>query len=78
MLRPSYGYMSASKCQFIFLIIFWYSHDKVKPEPVLRGFIADLCVIIRWPHSPRAGRLLEQGSDERDMARAYYDPVGYP
>ena len=51
--------------------------DQVKPETVLRGFIADLCGIINWAHSPREDRYGSNGSDEREMARAYYDRVGY-
>lgn len=53
-------------------------HDKVKPETVLCGFIADLCAIVSWAHAPREDRYCSNGSDERDMARAYYDRVGYP
>lgn len=52
--------------------------DGVKPEVVLRGFIADLCGIMNWAHSPRADGYSSNGSDERDKAEAYYDRVGYP
>ena len=51
--------------------------DQVEPELVLRGFIADLCGIINWARSPRADGYNSNGSDERDMAEAYYERVGY-
>lgn len=53
-------------------------HDGVKPEVVLRGFIADLCGIMNWAHNPRADGYSSNGSDERDLAERYYDRVGYP
>lgn len=46
-------------------------YHKVKPETVLRGFIADLCEL-------RTDEYSTNGSDERLMARAYYNRVGYP
>jgi hypothetical protein len=49
--------------------------DGVTPEQVLRGFIADLAGIMNWAASPRADGY---SSDERSMAREYYDRVGYP
>ena len=52
--------------------------DMVTPERVLRGFIADLCGIISWASCPRADGYCSNGSDERDMAREYYERVGYP
>jgi len=52
--------------------------DQVKPEVVLRGFIADLCGIVSWASDPRADGYCSNGSDERDYAAAYYDRVGYP
>lgn len=52
--------------------------DRVSPDRVLRGFIADLCGIINWKSYPRADQYSSNGSDERDFARAYYDRVGYP
>jgi hypothetical protein len=52
--------------------------DMVAPEVVLRGFIADLCGIISWCSNPRSDGYSSNGSDERSMARAYYDRVGYP
>ena len=48
------------------------------PEVVLRGFIADLCEIISWHSAPRADGYSSNGSDERRMAREYYERVGYP
>lgn len=52
--------------------------DGVKPEVVLRGFIADLCEIISWQSSPRKDGYSSNGSDERRMARAYYERCGWP
>lgn len=52
-------------------------YDMVKPETVLRGFIADLCGLINWISSPRDDRYSSNGSDERSYAQAYYDRVGY-
>jgi hypothetical protein len=52
--------------------------DQVKPEVVLRGFIADLCGLISWANDPRPDGYCSNGSDERDYAAAYYDRVGYP
>jgi len=52
--------------------------DGVTPETVLRGFIADLAGIINWTKAPRADGYGSNGSDERMMAQAYYDRVGYP
>ena len=52
--------------------------DGVKPETVLRGFIADLCGIMNWAKNPRADGYSSNGSDERTMARDYYERVGYP
>jgi hypothetical protein len=52
--------------------------DKTDPETVLRGFIADLCEIISWADRPRTDGYNSNGSDERGMARAYYERVGYP
>jgi hypothetical protein len=52
--------------------------DGVKPETVLRGFIADLCGIMNWAKSPRADGYSSNGSDERTRAREYYERVGYP
>ena len=51
---------------------------RVTPEIVLRGFIADLTGIMNFVSSPRADGYSSNGSDERDMARAYYERVGYP
>jgi hypothetical protein len=52
--------------------------DGVTPQVVLRGFIADLAGIINWADAPRADLYSSNGSDERDMAQAYYERVGYP
>ncbi len=52
--------------------------DGVTPDTVLRGFIADLCAIENWASAPRTDGYGNNGSDERDMARAYYERVGYP
>lgn len=49
--------------------------DEVEPETVLRGFIADLAEIMNWVSNPREDNYC---SDERRMARDYYDRVGYP
>lgn len=52
--------------------------DGIEPETVLRGFIADLCYIINWAKNPRKDGYSSNGSDERRMAREYYERVGYP
>mgnify|MGYP000851611983 CR=1 FL=1 len=52
--------------------------DGVAPERVLRGFIADLAGIMNWAANPRTDGYSSNGSDERSMAREYYDRVGYP
>lgn len=52
--------------------------DKVEPEQVLRGFIADLAEITSWANNPRKDGYSTNGSDERMMARQYYERVGYP
>jgi hypothetical protein len=52
--------------------------DGVTPEIVLRGFIADLCGLMNWQANPRADGYSSNGSDERHMAQAYYERVGYP
>ncbi len=52
--------------------------DLQKPEAVLRGFIADLAGIVNWQSNPRTDGYSSNGSDERDMAQAYYNRVGYP
>ena len=46
--------------------------DKVSPETVLRGFIADLCEIRRSADEPREDGYQSNGSDERMLARQYY------
>ena len=52
--------------------------DSVTPEIVLRGFIADLAGIMNWQADPRTDGYSSNGSDERGMAQAYYERVGYP
>ncbi len=52
--------------------------DGTDPQTVLRGFIADLCEIMNWASDPREDGYCSNGSDERMMARAYYERVGYP
>ena len=52
--------------------------DGIEPAVVLRGFIADLCEIVSWHSAPRADGYSSNGSDERGMAREYYERVGYP
>ena len=52
--------------------------DGVAPEQVLRGFIADLSQIMNWVAEPRTDGYCSNGSDERRMAMAYYERVGYP
>ena len=52
--------------------------DGVTPETVLRGFIADLAGIVNWAANPRVDGYSSNGSDERMMARDYYERVGYP
>ena len=52
--------------------------DGVTPETVLRGFIADLAGIVNWAAHPRTDGYSSNGSDERLMARDYYERVGYP
>lgn len=52
--------------------------DQVTPDIVLRGFIADVCALMNWARDPRADGYSSNGSDERDMAYAYYERVGYP
>lgn len=45
--------------------------DKVSPEHVLTGFIADLC------HLNGPSPYCTRGSDERMYAEQYYDRCGY-
>ncbi len=47
------------------------------PETVLRGFIADLCGIRNRARGPRPDGLCSHGSDEREMAWAYFERCGY-
>jgi hypothetical protein len=43
------------------------------PEIVLRGFIADLCALHNFVANPRADGYSSNGSDERMMAREWFD-----
>jgi len=52
--------------------------DGVEPKMVIRGFIADLAEIMNWASDPREDGYSSNGSDERMMAREYYERVGYP
>jgi len=52
--------------------------DGAAPETVVRGFIADLCEIMNWANNPRKDGYSSNGSDERRIAREYYERVGYP
>ena len=52
--------------------------DRTEPETVLRGFIADLCEIRNYASAPREDGYCSNGSDERMLARQYYERVGYP
>lgn len=45
------------------------ARDRIAPEVVLRGFIADLCET-----GPQAG---SRGGDERALAQEYYHRVDY-
>lgn len=47
------------------------------PETVLRGFIADVCGIRNSASDPRPDGLCSHGSDEREMAWAYFQRCGY-
>jgi hypothetical protein len=51
---------------------------KIDPEFVLRGFIADLCDITSFNNNPRMDGYNSNGSDERHLAKEYYNRVGYP
>lgn len=50
---------------------------KIKPEELLHGFIADLCGIRNLASNPRTDGLSSNGSDERDLAFAWFDRAGY-
>ena len=52
--------------------------DKINPEEVIRGFIADLCHIHNYANDPRPDGYSSNGSDERMLANQYYERVGYP
>lgn len=58
-------------------LILTSSHG-VKPEVVLRGFVADLCGIMGYISNPHPLGYSSNGSDERAMAQAYYERCGYP
>lgn len=46
---------------------------QMKPEDVLRGFIADVSDISNYVNRPRADGYSSNGSDEREMASAWLD-----
>ncbi len=46
--------------------------NRLRPETVLRGFIADLCELMDWSHCPREDGYSSNGSDERRMAQQYF------
>jgi hypothetical protein len=48
--------------------------DGVTLETVLTG----LCGIESWASAPRTDGYSNNGSDERCMARAYYERIGHP
>ena len=48
------------------------ARDGMKPEDVLKGFIADLCGI-----NDRHRGYFDHGSDERSMAYGYYNRCGH-
>lgn len=50
--------------------------DGIDPALMLRGFIADVCGITGWLHVPRTDGYASHGSDERQMARAYFWRAG--
>lgn len=45
---------------------------RLKPETVLRGFVADLCALMNWTHCPREDGYSSNGSDERRIAQEYF------
>jgi hypothetical protein len=53
------------------------ANHHTSPEIVLRGFIADVSGIINWAANPRTDGYSSNGSDERDLAFAYFDRCGY-
>ena len=50
--------------------------DGIDPALMLRGFIADVCGITGWVHVPRTDGYASHGSDECQMARAYFWRAG--
>ena len=47
--------------------------SRLRPETVLRGFIADLCDLMNWAYCPREDDYSSNGSDERRMAQLYFE-----
>ena len=45
---------------------------RLRPDTVLRGFIADVCGLMNWAHCPREDAYSSNGSDERQIARNYF------
>ena len=52
--------------------------EGVGRRAVVRGFIADLREILNYASDPREDGYQSNGSDERMLARQYYERVGYP
>ena len=48
------------------------SRSSIQAETVLRGFIADLCSLQNWISCPREDGYSSNGSDERQLAQAYF------
>jgi hypothetical protein len=46
--------------------------SRLRPDTVLRGFIADLCELMNWSHCPREDGYSSNGSDESQMAQQYF------
>jgi hypothetical protein len=53
--------------------IFFCTSRGLKPESILRAFIADLCEIHNWANCPREDDYGSNGSDERMYANAYFE-----
>ena len=47
--------------------------SRLRPNTVLRGFIADLCDLMNWAYCPREDDYSSNGSDERRMAQFYFE-----
>jgi hypothetical protein len=71
--RPAQRLTLALPAEFVILC----ANHHTTPERVLRGFIADVSGIINWAANPREDGYSSNGSDERDLAFAYFDRCGY-